>query len=85
MISNTFFINSFFFFLVEWSLVEKQPFQILEIQRTKHITQTDCPNRLRKQTAQEDLTATQTDSPNRVPKQIAQSEYQNRIFQKIYQ
>ena len=56
-----------------------------KIQRTKHITQTDCPNRLRKQTAQEDLTATQTDSPNRVPKQIAQSEYQNRIFQKIYQ
>ena len=56
-----------------------------KIQRTKHITQTDCPNRLCKQTAQEDLTATQTDSPNRVPKQIAQSEYQNRIFQKIYQ
>ena len=56
-----------------------------KIQRTKHITQTDCPSRLHKQTAQEDLTATQTDSPNRVPKQIAQSEYQNRIFQKIYQ
>ena len=58
-----------------------------KIQRTKHITQTDCPNRLRKQTAQEDLTATQTDSPNRVgphrvPKQIAQSEYFKRFINK---
>jgi hypothetical protein len=48
IISNTYFINSLFFFLAEWSLVEKQPFQILEIQRTKHITQTGCVNRLPK-------------------------------------
>ena len=55
MISNTFFINSSFFFLVEWSLVEKQPFQILEIQKfkepnilPKQIAQTDCVNRLPK-------------------------------------
>ena len=56
-----------------------------KIQRTKHITQTHCPNRLCKQTAQEDLTATQTDSPNRVPTESAQTDRSIRIFQKIYQ
>ena len=55
IISNTFFINSLFFFLVEWSLVEKQPFQILEVEKfkepnilPKQIAQADCINRLPK-------------------------------------
>ena len=47
--------------------------------------QTYYPNRLCKQTAQEDLTATQTDSPNRVPTESAQTDRSIRIFQKIYQ
>ena len=51
MISNTFFINSFFFLFGGMELSGEATISNLgdsKIQRTKHITQTDCVNRLPK-------------------------------------